>query len=152
MSPARAAILGGLKLRIGSKLACTVGMGVLLVAAMIANHYQDNNVISRQAAMERDEQAATADLLRASIALQRMQIGIREIRLTIAEHEANEALANLKQNANTADTLLNGALLQCSVPADCDRLIKLSSLAYHYAQTAAEVTRRTSLTAWSERA
>ena len=141
MSDARSSVLSRLKMRIGSKLACTVGMGVLLVAAMIANQHQNNKAISSQAAMERDEQTATADLLRASIALQRMQIGIREIRLTIAEREANEVLANLKQNANIADTLLNGALLQCSLPADCDRLLKLSSLAGHYAQTAAEVTR-----------
>lgn len=129
------------KFRIGSKLAFTVGTGVVLVAAMIANEHRDNALVAQQAEMERVEQAATGDLLRASIALQRMQIGIREIRLAISEREADGALGELQRNMNLADTLLNGALVQCRDASDCTRLIDLSGLANLYAQTAAEMTR-----------
>jgi methyl-accepting chemotaxis protein len=132
---------GGLKFRIGSKLALTVGAGVVLVAAMVANQHNNNALVSQQAELERVEQGATADLLRASIALQRMQIGTREIRLAISEREAENALAELERNMGRADTLLNGALLQCQEAADCDRLISLHNLANLYAETAAEMTK-----------
>ena len=130
-----------IKFRIGSKLAFTVGTGVVLVAAMIANEHRDYALVSKQAEMERGEQAATADLLRASVGLQRMQIGTREIRLAISEREADGALAELQRNLNVADSLLNGALLQCSDASDCDRLIELNRLANLYSQTATEMTR-----------
>src|SRR5882757_5448099 len=129
------------KFRIGSKLAFTVGTGVVLVAAMIANERRDYALVSKQAEMERGEQAATADLLRASVGLQRMQIGTREIRLAISEREADGALAELQRNLNVADSLLNGALLQCRDASDCDRLIELNRLANLYSQTATEMTR-----------
>src|SRR5882757_10019090 len=129
------------KFRIGSKLAFTVGTGVVLVAAMIANERRDNALVSKQAEMERVEQAATADLLRASVGLQRMQIGTREIRLAISEREADAALAELQRNMNLADSLINGALLQCSDMTSCGWLIELNRLANIYSQTAAEMTR-----------
>ncbi len=131
----------GLKLRIGSKLALTVGIGVVLVAAMVGNQHRNNALVAQQAEMERIEQGATADLLRASIALQRMQIGTREIRLAISEREAEKALAELEYNSGRADVLLNGALLQCRDAADCDRLIAIHNLALLYGQTAAEMTK-----------
>jgi methyl-accepting chemotaxis protein len=130
-----------IKFRIGSKLACTVAIGVVLVAGMIANQHNNNALVAQQAEMERVEQAATADLLRASVALQRMQIGTREIRLAISEREADGALNELQRNMAFADSLLNGALLQCNVAEDCSRLIELHRLANLYAETAAEMTR-----------
>jgi methyl-accepting chemotaxis protein len=134
--------LSQIKFRIGSKLALTVGIGVVLVAGMIANQHHNNTLVSKQAELERVEQAATADLLRASVALQRMQIGTREIRLAISEREADAALTELLQNMNRADTLLNGAMLQCAGTEDCNRLIELIKLADLYAQTAAVMTQR----------
>ncbi len=131
----------GLKLRIGSKLALTVGIGVVLVAPKVGNQHRNNALVAQQAEMERIEQGATADLLRASIALQRMQIGTREIRLAISEREAEKALAELEYNSGRADVLLNGALLQCRDAADCDRLIAIHNLALLYGQTAAEMTK-----------
>jgi methyl-accepting chemotaxis protein len=133
--------LGGIKFRIGSKLALTVGAGVVLVAAMVANQHNNNALVSQQAEMERVEQGATADLLRAGIALQRMQIGTREIRLAISEREADNALTELRRDMNRADTLLNSAMLQCQEMADCARLVSLHDLANLYAETAAEMTR-----------
>ena len=132
---------GGITFRIGSKLALTVGVGVVLVAGMIANQHNNNTLVSQQADMERIERGAIGDLLRASIALQRMQIGTREIRLAISEREAEAALAELTQNMSRADVLLNGALLQCIGAPDCGRLIDLHEMANLYAQTAAEMTR-----------
>jgi methyl-accepting chemotaxis protein len=131
----------GIKFRIGSKLAFAVGTGVVLVAGMIANQRYDNALLANQAEMERVEQAATADLLRASVALQRMQIGTREIRLAISEREADAALSDLQQNMNFADGLLNGALLQCDDASGCNRLVELNRIANLYSKNAVEMTR-----------
>jgi methyl-accepting chemotaxis protein len=71
--------LSRLNVRIGTKLAITVGIGVVLVAGMIVNQQISNTSVAQQAEMARDEQFVTADLLSASVALQRMQVGTREM-------------------------------------------------------------------------
>ena len=82
-----------LNFRIGTKLAISVGVGVVLVAGMILNQQLGNSSVARQAERGRSDQAVATDLLHAGVALQRMQIGTREIRLAISEREADEALA-----------------------------------------------------------
>ena len=87
---------------IGTKLAVTVGIGVVLVAGMIVNQQLSNTSVARQTELARDEQFVIADLLSASVALQRMQVGTREIRLSIAEREADQALAGLRESMGNA--------------------------------------------------
>jgi methyl-accepting chemotaxis protein len=65
-------LLSRLNIRIGTKLAITVGIGVVLVAGMIANQQISNASVARHAELERNEQFVTADMLRASVDLQRM--------------------------------------------------------------------------------
>ena len=66
-------LLSRLNIRIGTKLAITVGIGVVLVAGMIANQQISNASVARHAELERNEQFVTADMLRASVDLQRMR-------------------------------------------------------------------------------
>jgi methyl-accepting chemotaxis protein len=129
-----------LNLRIGTKLAITVGIGVLLVISMIVNQQFANSLVAQQAELERDEQFVTADLLRASIALQRMQIGTREIRLAISEREADQALTGLRDSMTQAVGHLQTALQRCTPAENCERLTKLVKLAKEYADTNAEIT------------
>ena len=91
-----------MNIRIGTKLAITVGIGVVLVAGMIANQQLSNTSVARQLELARDEQFAIAYLLSASVALQRMQVGTREIRLAISEREADQALAGLRGSMDDA--------------------------------------------------
>ena len=132
--------LSRLTLRIGVKLALTVGVGVVLVISMIVNQQLANSLVAQQAKLERDEQFATANLLRVSIALQRMQIGTREIRLAISEREADQALASLRDSAGQAVGYLQTALQHCAPAENCERLTKIVSLAKDYAETNAEIT------------
>jgi len=78
-------------MRIGTNLAITVGIGVVLVICMMINQQLANSLVAKQAELERDEQLVTADLLRASIALQRMQTGTRELRVVRQSHAAGKA-------------------------------------------------------------
>jgi hypothetical protein len=91
-----------MNIRIGTKLAITVGIGVVLVAGMIVNQQLSNTSVARQTELARDEQFAIAYLLSASVALQRMQVGTREIRLAISEREADQALAGLRGSMDDA--------------------------------------------------
>jgi methyl-accepting chemotaxis protein len=129
-----------LNMRIGTKLAITVGIGVVLVISMIVNQQFANSQVAQQAKLELDEQFVTADLLRASIALQRMQIGTREIRLAISEREADQALTGLQDSMTGAVGHLHSALQHCAPAENCERLTKLVRLAGDYASTNAEIT------------
>src|SRR6516165_3474746 len=121
---------------IGTKLAVTVGIGVVLVAGMIVNQQLSNTSVARQAELARDEQFVIADLLSASVALQRMQVGAREIRLAISEREADLALAGLRESMGNAVSYIQAAIQLCA--ENCDRLESLVKLAKDYAAAAAE--------------
>jgi methyl-accepting chemotaxis protein len=129
-----------LNFRIGTKLAVSVGVGVVLVAGMILNQQLGNSSVARQAARGRSDQATATDLLHASVALQRMQIGTREIRLAISEREADEALAVLQDDKNNAVGFLQAAFNVCVDAQNQARLEQIIALAKDYAAAAAEMT------------
>ncbi len=90
--PSWPTLLSRLNLRVGTKLAITVGIGVAPVAGMIADQQISNASTAQQGELERNAQFVTAAVLRAAVALERMQIGTREIRLAISERETDQAL------------------------------------------------------------
>jgi signal transduction histidine kinase/DNA-binding response OmpR family regulator len=127
-----------MNISIGTKLAITVGIGVVLVAGMIVNQQLSNTSVARQTELARDEQFSIAYLLSASVALQRMQVGTREIRLAISEREADQALAGLRGSMDDAVGYIQAAIQLCA--ENCDRLESLVDLAKGYAAAAAEMT------------
>ena len=129
-----------MNIRIGTKLAITVGIGVVLVAGMIVNQQLSNSSVARQTELTRDEQFVIADLLSASVALQRMQVGAREIRLAISEREADQALAGLRESVDNAVSDIQAAIQLCGNAENCERLEGLVKLAKDYAAAAAEMT------------
>jgi hypothetical protein len=129
-----------MNIRIGTKLAITVGIGVVLVAGMIVNQQLSNTSVARQTELARDEQFVISDLLSASVALQRMQVGTREIRLAISEREADEALTGLRESMDNAVSHIQAAIQLCGNAENCERLESLVKLAKDYAATAAEMT------------
>ena len=128
-----------LNFRIGTKLAITVGIGVVLVAGMIINQQLSNASVAQQTELERAEQFVTADILRAGVALQRMQTGTREIRLAISEREADEALADLRSSMGNAVSFLQAAVQISADAENTQRFEKLVKLAKSYAEAAAEM-------------
>jgi signal transduction histidine kinase/DNA-binding response OmpR family regulator len=129
-----------MNIRIGTKLAITVGIGVVLVAGMIVNQQISNTSVARQTELARNESFVIADLLSASVALQRMQLGTREIRLAISEREADEALAGLRESMGNAVGYVRTAIQLCGNAEHCARLESLVTLAIDYAAAAAEMT------------
>jgi signal transduction histidine kinase/CheY-like chemotaxis protein len=129
-----------MNMRIGTKLAITVGIGVVLVTGMIVNQQASNTSVARQTELARDEQFVIADLLSASVALQRMQVGAREIRLAISEREADQALAALRESMGNAVSNIQAAIQLCGNAENCERLENLVKLAKDYAAAAIEMT------------
>jgi methyl-accepting chemotaxis protein len=132
--------LSRMNIRIGTKLAITVGIGVVLVAGMIVNQQLSNTSVARQTELARDEHFVIAALLSASVALQRMQVGTREIRLAISESEADQALAGLRESMGKAVSYLQAAVQLCGNAENCGQLENLVKLAKDYAAAAAEMT------------
>jgi len=128
-----------MNIRVGTKLAITVGIGIVLVGIMIVNQQFSNASVTEQAELERAEQVVTADILRAGVALQRMQTGTREIRLAISEREADEALANLRSSMSNAVSLLQAAIRICTDAENRERFEKLDTLAKAYSDSAGEI-------------
>ncbi len=129
-----------LNFRIGTKLAISIGVGAVLVAGMILNQQLGNSSVARQAERSRSDQATATDLLHAGVALQRMQIGTREIRLAISEREADEAFALLQDDKNNAVGFLQAAFNICVDAENRARLQKIIGLSNDYAAAAAEMT------------
>ena len=127
-------------LRIGTKLAITVGAGAVLVVAMILNQQLGNASVARQAERGRSDQAVATELLHAGVALQRMQIGTREIRLAISEREADQALAALRKDENEAISYLQSAYENCVNEENRARLEKVLALAKDYDAAAEKMT------------
>jgi len=129
-----------MNISIATKLAVTVGIGVVLVAGMIVNQQLSNTSVVRQTELARNEQLVIADLLSASVALQRMQVGTREIRLAITEREADQALRGLRESMGNAVVDLQTAIQLCGNAENCQRLESLVKLTKDYAAAAAEMT------------
>ena len=133
-------VLPRLNVRIGTKLAITVGVGVVLVAGMIVTQQLGNSSVARQAERGHSDQAAATDLLHAAVALQRMQIGTREIRLAISEREAEQAFTVLKGNMTAAVKFLNAALKTGVDAENRARLEKVIALAQGFIAAAKQMT------------
>ena len=133
-------MLPRLNIRVGTKLAISVGAGVVLVAGMILNQQFSNSSVARQAERGRIDQTVATDLLHAGVALQHMQIGTREIRLAISEREANEALSVLQDDKNNAVGFLQAASNDYVDATNRAQLQKIIALANDYAEAAAAMT------------
>jgi len=129
-----------LNMRIGTKLALTVGAGAILVVAMILNQQLGNASVVEQAERSRLDQAVANDLLHAGVALQRMQTGTREIRLAISEHEADKALAALRADASDAAGYLVSAYNNCINEENRTRLQKVIAVTRDFDAAAEKMT------------
>src|SRR5712691_4558421 len=86
-------------LRIGTKLAITSALGVLLVGSMIASQIYGNAGVRQTYQSAVVQQAIMHDAIEAKASLRSMQIGVRDVRL------ANTLADMQKANGNLAERL-----------------------------------------------
>jgi methyl-accepting chemotaxis protein len=91
-----------IKLRIGTKLAALMSLGVIFVIGMLAGQQVGSQWVSRDREIADEQQLSATETLFAASDLRKMQIEAREIRLSIAQSDVDKALERLRAAADSA--------------------------------------------------
>ncbi len=132
-------MMPGLDFRILTKLAIWAGIGVLLVAGMLAEQQIGDRSAGRQRAIANGRQLAAIESLHAAKDLGTMQLEMREMRLAMAPSDVDRALARLRDDAAAAAQHIETAIELSDDPADKEQLHKLGALASEYVGVSAEL-------------
>jgi methyl-accepting chemotaxis protein len=124
---------------IRTKLAVWAGIGVLLVAGMLAEQQYGDHLAGWQRIAADNRQLAAVEALRAADDLRSMQIESREIRLSIAPGEFDWALSRLNADETSAAGHIEIALEITDDPADKERLERLAGLVKSYVGVVSEL-------------
>jgi methyl-accepting chemotaxis protein len=117
---------------IRAKLAIFTGVGVLLVAGMLAEQQFGDHWAALERSAAGDKELTAVEALRAADDLGTLQIQARELRLSIAASAQDEALARAHAAAASATRHIETALAASDEAADKDRLEKLAQLVKSY--------------------
>ncbi len=85
------------KMRIGTKLGISAGLGVVLVAAMIVNEQSGTSAVERQNAIAQRQQAVALEVANAERLLRRAQLAGRDLRAARKSDEINAIRTELQQ-------------------------------------------------------
>jgi len=124
---------------IRTKLAVWAGIGVLLVAGMLAEQQYGDHLAGWQRIAADNRQLAAVEALRAADDLRSMQLESREIRLSIAPGEFDRALSRLNADETSAAGHIEIALEITDDPADKERLERLAGLVKSYVGVVSEL-------------
>ena len=124
---------------IRTKLTIWAGVGVLLVAGMLANQQIGDHYAALQRISADNKQLAAVEALRAADDLRSMQLETREIRLSVAPREFDSALQRLYAAETAAAGHIEIALEIIDEPGDKERLEKLAGLVKAYVGVVTEL-------------
>jgi methyl-accepting chemotaxis protein len=139
MQPWGVRIMPSFDFPISTKLAIWAGLGVLLVAGMLAEQQIGDRFAAKERAAANAKQLAAVEALHAAKDLADMRIEMREIRLAIAPSEVDHALERLHAAADAAAKHIATAIGLSDDPADKDNLDKVGTLARDYAALSDEL-------------
>jgi methyl-accepting chemotaxis protein len=117
---------------IRTKLALWAGLGVLLVAGMLAEQQIGDRYAARERAVANAKQLAAIEALHAAKDLGTMQLELREMRLAIAPSEVDLALQRLHAFAISGAEHIRIAVGLSDDPSDKQGLDKIAGLAHDY--------------------
>jgi methyl-accepting chemotaxis protein len=118
---------------IRTKLALWAGLGVLLVAGMLAEQQIGDRYAARERAVANAKQLAAIEALHAAKDLGTMQLELREMRLAITPSEVDLALQRLHAFAISGAEHIKIAVGLSDDPSDKQGLDKIIGLAHDYA-------------------
>ncbi len=124
---------------IRTKLAIWSGLGIALVAGMLAEQQVGDRWAEQQRALAGNRQLAAIEALRAAKDLGNMQVEMREMRLSIAPADIDRALRRLRANAAAAGQHIATAVELSDETDDKQQLQKIDSLAKDYVAVSAEL-------------
>src|SRR6478672_5683244 len=105
------------KVRIGTKLGLSLGLGVLLVAGMIVSEQINSNIIEALVATADKQQASVNESTNTEVLMQKAQIAGRDLRMAQSAAQVDSLLVQLQQVGREADLVLS-SLDALTVTAD----------------------------------
>ncbi|MCP9630424.1 methyl-accepting chemotaxis protein [Rhodopseudomonas palustris] len=123
--------------RIGNKLGLAGLIGVLLSGGMLINQIVAERKIAAANTVAASQQYINEHTLEANIALRRMQLAVRDIRLAKSIPDIDKASAALAEMSARINKELAGATQRTIIPENRARLEKISGLARDYETLAA---------------
>jgi methyl-accepting chemotaxis protein len=126
-------------LRIGTKLAVTSGLAIVLVAAMVGMQWLSGRDIQSSTAVSRLQVGVFSDSLLAQAALRGLQISVRDIRLAASRDALQTATNRMEELAKIAHGFVDPLVQKSLYPENQARFAKVGSLVDQYAVGAKEV-------------
>ena len=121
-------------LRIGTKLAITSVLSILLVAGMIYAEMTGNAAVRKADDGAIEQQTIGRNAVEAKAALRGMQIGVRDIRLAATPGSLQAAVEYVAARQKSASEYTDGMLKLSRSPENRQRIEKLKSLTDDYAK------------------
>ena len=126
-------------LRIGTKLAVTSGLAIVLVAAMVGMQWLSGRDIHSSTAVSRLQVGVFSDSLLAQAALRGLQVSVRDIRLAASRDALQTATNRMEELAKLAHGFVDPLVQKSLYPENKARFAKVGSLVDQYAAGAKEV-------------
>jgi hypothetical protein len=121
-------------LRIGTKLAITSVLSILLIAGMIFAQITGNGAVRKANDSAIDQQSIARDAINAKASLRGMQMGVRDIRLAATPESLQKAGDYVAARLKSTNELSDEALKLSRNPENRARIEKLKGLAGDYAK------------------
>ena len=133
--------------RIGNKLGLAGLAGILLSAGMLVNQMMSEATVTAANHMASRQQGIAQRTLEADAGLRRMQLNVRDIRLSRDAAAIQKNLASLADAKMALDKSLDVAISLAVRPENKERLVKIKSLAdaYHTASIELAALQKTGL-------
>jgi methyl-accepting chemotaxis protein len=126
-------------LRIGTKLAVTSGLAIVLVLAMVGMQWLSGRDIQSSTAVSRLQVGVFSDALLAQGALRGLQVSVRDIRLAASKEALQTATNHMEKLAKVAHGFVDPLAQKSLYPENRARFAKVGSLVDQYAAGAKEV-------------
>jgi methyl-accepting chemotaxis protein len=131
-----------LKIRIGTKIALSAALSVLLILGMIAYQQISNGKIGQADAAADIQRGISDSTAAAETGLRRMEATFRDMRGARTAKDVAAAEAVLRTAFAGVTRHLDGAAAATDVPAHRDLLVRSKALVTQYAESAFELARR----------
>jgi HAMP domain-containing protein len=129
----------GFKFRIGTKLAISAGIGIVLVASMILNQQLSAGSVEQAMAKAATQQSILQAASGVLVDMKNNQVAVRDIRLAKLPEDAKKLLAAARAREEEMQKLLDAAIAKVARPENRERLQKAKKLAADYVAEAGDI-------------
>src|SRR5580658_648958 len=127
--------------RIGSKLGLAGAFGILLSGGMVVNQMVSEAAINSANGRAENQQIMTKHALEADVALRRVQLAVKDIRLSNTPEGVEKGTRGLGEAAALGLKELEFAIDRSVNPENKERLTQVKSLAAEYARNSSELAK-----------